>query len=124
MSAHYLDHPLSPHPLLAVNQTSDFSRNSRKLEASYKRPYSLAKVVSEYPRLTGFEMEVNEKLRSLNYGRNEIGPRIPIEVLPRRDLTLGGLPQVVQTSGGEEIIPFLPYKSVTGRLGATLLTDW
>jgi HK97 family phage major capsid protein len=37
--------------------------------------------------------------------------------------TKGGLPQVIQTSVGEDVIPFLRYKSVAGRLGATLLTD-
>ena len=39
----------------------------------------------------------------------------------RRDLTIGGYPRVVQTSVGEEIIPFLRAKTVCGRLGATIL---
>jgi len=45
-----------------------------------------------------------------------------MEAPSRRDLTLAGYPQAVQTSVGDGVIPFLRYKSVTGRLGATLLT--
>jgi HK97 family phage major capsid protein len=46
-----------------------------------------------------------------------------MQALSRRDLSLSTSPVTVQTSVGEEIIPFLRYKSVTGRLGATVLTD-
>jgi hypothetical protein len=101
-----------------VNQVSDFSRNFRKLEAAAKRLYSLSKVIRELakqpPRLTGFELEVDEELRCLNRGHNVMGTLIPLEILCR-DLTAGSLPQTVQTSVGEEIIPFLRYKSITGR---------
>lgn len=45
------------------------------------------------------------------------------ELVGRRDLTVGSYPLAVQTSEEDEIIPFLRYETVTGRLGATLLTD-
>jgi hypothetical protein len=122
-----LDDTFAPYPLLPTNQLSDFSRNFRQLEKTAKRPYSLSKVVRELakqpPSLSGFEMEVHQELASLNRDRQVMGRFIPMEVLSRRDLSVGGLPQVVQTSVGEDVIPFLRFKSVTGRLGATLLTD-
>jgi HK97 family phage major capsid protein len=118
-----------PHPLLPTNQVSDFSRNFREVAKYAKRPYSLTKVLRSFcttpPRLDGFEAEVNEELKALNRARNVVGTLVPVEALStwRRDLSVGGSPQVVQTSVEKEIIPFLRYKSVTGRLGATLLTD-
>jgi hypothetical protein len=72
---------------------------------------------------TSFELEVSQELRALNRGQNALATLIPMEVLSRRDLSVGGYPVAVQTSVEPEIIPFLRYKSVTGRLGATLLTD-
>jgi predicted phage gp36 major capsid-like protein len=51
-----------------------------------------------------------------------MGRFIPMEVLSR-DLTVGAYPMVVQTSVEKDVIPFLRYKSVTGRLGATLMSD-
>src|SRR6516164_3911044 len=127
VAASYLDATFAAHPLLPVTQTSDFNRNFAKLEQQCKRPYSLAKVIRELaqqpPKLTGFEMEVAEELRALNPDRHVMGRFIPTQALLRRDLTAGGYPQTVQTSVGEEVIPFLRYKSGTGRLGATLLTD-
>jgi Phage capsid family len=68
-------------------------------------------------------MEVHQELKSLNRDRQVLGRFIPIEVLSRRDLSTGGLPQVVQTSVGEDVLPFLRFKAVTGRLGVTLLND-
>jgi len=122
-----LDEPFAAHPLLPTNQTTDFSRNFADLEKKCKRPYSLAKVIRELAKqpqaLSGFERECHEELASLNFDRQVMGRFIPTEVLSRRDLSTGGLPQVIQTSVGEDVIPFLRYKSVTGRLGATLLTD-
>jgi hypothetical protein len=117
-----LDHP---HPLLPTNQASDFHRNFRTLEKNWGR-YSLAKTVRELTkqpaRLTGLESELDEELRSLNRGRDVVGTLIPLQAFMRRDLTATGAPSV-QTSVGEDVTPFLRYKSVTGRLGATLLND-
>jgi HK97 family phage major capsid protein len=122
----YADPMLEPHPLLSTTQTTDFHRNFATFEKYAKRPYSLAKVIRELsqqpPRLTGFEMEVDEELRSLTTDRQTMGTLIPMQALCQRDLTSTGFP-TVQTSVGEEIAPFLRYKSVTGRLGATLLSD-
>jgi HK97 family phage major capsid protein len=120
--AHELRHPQT---LLPTTQTSDFSRNFRELEKRSKRPYSLAKVIRELNKreLSGLELEVSQELRALSRGQNALGILIPMEVLSRRDLSVGSSPVTVQTSVEPEIIPFLRYKSVTGRLGATLLTD-
>jgi hypothetical protein len=119
---------LRPHPLLPTNQTTDFSKNFRQLEKTAKRPYSLAKLIRELamtpPRLSGFEAEVNQELRALNPGHDSLGTMIPMAVLSKRDLSVGTYPGVVQTSVEEgPPIPFLRYKAVCGRLGATLLTD-
>jgi hypothetical protein len=125
VSATIRDENRYPYTLLPVRQTTDFSRNFRQLEKASQRPYSIAKVIRELgkQRLTGFELEVSQELCALNRGHNALSTAIPMEVLSRRDLSVGGSPQVVQTSVEKEIIPFLRYKSVTGRLGATLLTD-
>jgi hypothetical protein len=50
---------------------------------------------------------------------------VPIQALTpsRRDLTVSGFPQVVQTTVGDEVIPFLRAKTVCGRLGAQLIDD-
>jgi HK97 family phage major capsid protein len=126
-SADLLDPSLRAQPLLPTNQVSDFTRNFRTFEKAAKRPYSLAKVVRELgkkpSRLTGFEMEVHQELHALNRDNEPIGVFIPMEVLSRRDLTLSTGAVSVQTSVQPEIIPFLRYKAVCGRLGATLLTD-
>jgi HK97 family phage major capsid protein len=126
-SANLLDPSLRPHPLLPTNQISDFARNFRQFEKAAKRPYSIAKVIKELghkpSRLTGFEMEVHEELRALNRSNDPIGIFIPMGILSRRDLSVGSYPAVVQTSVETEVIPFLRYKSVIGRLGGTLLTD-
>jgi HK97 family phage major capsid protein len=124
-----LDEPfiLQPHPLLPTNQVSDFSRNFRELQKHAKRPYSLTNVIrslcSTPPKLDGFEMEVNEELHALNHARNVVGTLVPAEALStcRRDLTIAGYPQVVQTTVGDQVIPFLRAKTVCGQLGATLL---
>jgi hypothetical protein len=117
-----------PRTLLPTNQVSDFSRNFAQLEKHSKRPYSLRKVIRELSdkpaRLSGFEMEVNQELQSLNPARQNIGALVPIEAfgLQRRDLTVIGLPQVIQTAVSDEMpIPFLRVKSVCGRCGATIL---
>jgi len=116
----------TPHPLLSTTQVSDFHRNFKTYEKAQRAPYSLAKVIREMvrqpARVTGFEMEVDQELRSLTHDRECVGTMVPIQMLSRRDLTVTGAPSV-QTSVGEDVIPFLRYKSVTGRLGATLLTD-
>jgi hypothetical protein len=69
--------------------------------------------------LDGFEIEVNQVLKALNRSRNVTGVLMPIEALSplRRDLTVSGYPQVVQTTVGDEVIPFLRAKTVCGRLG-------
>jgi HK97 family phage major capsid protein len=121
------DRVFHAHPLLPVTAVTDFSRNFRQLEKACKRPYSLAKVIHEQgikpSRLIGFELEVHEELHALNRQYDPIGTFIPLEILSRRDLSVGAYPQVVQTSIEPEIMPFLRYKTVTGRLGATLLSD-
>jgi hypothetical protein len=105
---------------------TDFSRNFRELEKRSKRPYSLAKLIKEvgnHSGVSGFEMEVHEELRALNRQYDPIGVFVPMEILSRRDLSVGLSPQVVQTSVEPEIIPFLRFKTVVGRLGGTLLSD-
>jgi HK97 family phage major capsid protein len=121
-----LDHP---HPLLPTTETSDFTRNFRELRKHAKRDYSLTRVLKSFcttpQKLDGFELEVDEELRSLNRTRNVVGRLVPLEALStwRRDLTIGGYPQVVQTTIGPEILPFLRAKTVCGRLGATIIED-
>jgi HK97 family phage major capsid protein len=116
-----------PITLLPTNQTTDFVRNFRQLEKAAKRPYSLAKVIrekgSQPPRLTGFEMEVHQELCSLNRNYDPLGVMIPMAALSRRDVSVATYPQSVQTSVETDVIPFLRYRSVVGRLGGTLLTD-
>jgi hypothetical protein len=124
-----LDEPIldRPHPLLTTKEASDFSRNFRELQKHAKRPYSLTRVLRSFcttpPRLDGFEAEVDEELKSLNRARNVVGPLVPIEALStwRRDLTIAGYPQTVQTTVGDQVIPFLRAKTVCGRLGATII---
>jgi len=116
-----------PHPLLTTHEASDFSRNFRELQKHAKRPYSLTKVLRSFcstpPKLDGFENEVDQELQSLNRARNVVGRLVPVEALStwRRDLTVAGYPQVVQTTVGDQVIPFLRAKTICGRLGATLL---
>jgi hypothetical protein len=98
-----LDAPFAAYPLLSVIQTTDFTRNFRKLEAAAKQPYSLSKVVRELAKqpqkLTGFEMEVDQELKALNRERQVLGTFIPMEALSRRDLSIGTYPQSVQRTG-------------------------
>src|SRR6516162_11114774 len=114
-----------PHPLLQTDEHSDFNRNFRELQIRARRPYSLTRVLRAYcktpPRLDGFEQEVHEELSSLNRARTPIGKLVPIQALSTRQLTVGGYPQVVQTTVGDQIIPFLRAKTVCGRLGATII---
>jgi hypothetical protein len=117
-----------PRPLLPTNTQFDFSRNLREMEQRAKRPYSLTSLLrsmcSTPPNLSALETEVDEELRALNPNRNVIGRLVPVEVLAqpwRRDLTIGGYPQVVQTTVGDQVIPFLRAKTVCGQLGATII---
>jgi hypothetical protein len=118
-----------PHPLLPTNDVSDIGRNLRHFEKHAKRPYSLTKVLRSFcstpAKLDGFEAEVDQELRSLNRARDPVGRLVPLEALStwRRDLTIGGYPQVVQTTVGDQVIPFLRAKTVCGRLGATILEN-
>jgi HK97 family phage major capsid protein len=75
------------------------------------------------PRLDGFEQEVHEELSSLNRARTPVGKLVPIQALStlKRDLSVAGYPQVVQTTVGDQIIPFLRAKTICGRLGATII---
>src|SRR6516225_2966435 len=113
-----------PRPLLATDEHSDFNRNFRELLIRARRPYSLTRVLRSFcktpPRLDGFEQEVHEELASLNRARTPVGKLVPIQALSTRQLTVGGYPQVVQTTVGDQIIPFLRAKTVCGRLGATI----
>ena len=118
-----------PRTLLPADIQFDFTRNLRELEQRAKRPYSLTSVVRSMcetpPRLGTLEMEVDQELRALNPNRNVIGKLVPVEVLAqpwRRDLTIGGYPQVVQTTVGDQVIPFLRARTVCGQLGATIIT--
>jgi hypothetical protein len=92
-----------------------------------KRPYSLTRVLKAYcktpPKLDGFEQEVHEELQSLNRARNSVGKLVPIQALStlRRDLSIAGYPQIVQTTVADQIIPFLRAKTICGRLGATII---
>jgi HK97 family phage major capsid protein len=56
-------------------------------------------------------------------GRSVDGVLVPIEAfaVSRRDLTVTGLPQVIQTTVADEAIPFLRVKTIAGRCGATML---
>jgi hypothetical protein len=73
-------------------------------------------------KLGALETEVDSELRALNPHRNVVGRLVPIDVLSR-DLSIGsGTGGVaVQTSVGDQVIPFLRAKTVCGQLGATLL---
>jgi HK97 family phage major capsid protein len=116
-----------PHPLLQTDEQADFSRNFRELQIRARRPYSLTRVLRSFcktpPRLDGFEQEVHEELASLNRARTPIGKLVPIQALStlKRDLSVAGYPQVVQTTVGDQIIPFLRAKTICGRLGATII---
>ena len=126
MPAAYVDQPFRAHPLLSTNQTSDLDRNFREMEKRCRQPYSLSKVIRELgkqpPALSGFEMEVNQELKALTGDRQVLGTMLPMQALCRRDLTTSASP-AVQTSVAEDIFPFLRYRSVCGRLGATMLND-
>jgi hypothetical protein len=110
-----------PHPLLQTDEHSDFTRNFREMQIRARRPYSLTRVLRAYcktpPRLDGFEQEVHEELSSLNRARNPVGKLVPIQALSklRRDLSIAGYPQIVQTTVGDAIIPFLRAKTICGR---------
>ena len=128
MHDRYADAPDRPRTLLPTNTQFDFSRNLREIEQRARRPYSLTSVLramcSSPPEFSALEMEVHQELKALNPNRNVIGHLVPIEVLAqpwRRDLTIGGYPQVVQTTVGDQVIPFLRAKTVCGRLGATII---
>jgi len=116
-----------PHPLLDTDEHSDFTRNFREMQKRSKRPYSLTRVLKSYcktpPKLDGFELEVDQELKALNRARSPVGKLVPIQALStlKRDLSIGGIPQVVQKSVGDQIIPFLRAKTICGRLGATIL---
>jgi hypothetical protein len=119
------DHPRT---LLPTDIQFDFTRNLREIEQRAKRPYSLTNLLRSMctapPKLDALEIEVDSELRKLNHNRNVIGRLCPIEALSqpwRRDLTIGGYPQVVQTTVGDQVIPFLRAKTVCGRLGATII---
>jgi hypothetical protein len=118
-----------PRTLLPTDIQFDFSRNLREMEQRAKRPYSLTSLLrsmcSTPPSLSMLEMEVHEELRALNPNRNVVGKLVPIEVLAqpwRRDLTIGGYPQVVQTTVGDQVIPFLRSRTLCGALGASIIT--
>ena len=127
MSSTYLDRPMRPVTLLQTDRVPDFSRNFLEMQHRAQRPYSLTKVIrslSSSPyKLDGFEVEVNQELKALNPGRDVTGVLVPMQVLTpsRRDLTVSGAPVVVQTTVGDEVIPFLRSKTVCGRLGAQLI---
>jgi hypothetical protein len=86
------DLSLRPLPLLATNETSDFSRNFADLAKRCKRPYSIVKIIralsSKPTRLDGFEMEFDQELRSLNRGRAVVGTLVPSEALANREDTV------------------------------------
>jgi hypothetical protein len=128
MPATHLD-PITdrPHPLLATQEHSDFSRNFRDLQKHAEQPYSLTRVLRSFcrtpPKLDGFEAEVDQELQSLNRARNVVGELVPLQAIStwRRDLSIAGYPQIVQTTVGDQILPFLRAKTVCGRLGATTI---
>jgi hypothetical protein len=113
--------------LLDTDEHSDFTRNFREMQKRSKRPYSLTKVLKSYcktpPKLDGFELEVDQELKALNRARSPVGRLVPVEALStlRRDLSIAGYPPIVQTTVGDQIIPFLRAKTICGRLGATII---
>jgi hypothetical protein len=123
-----LDHPRT---LLPTTEQTDFSRNLYELEKRARRPYSLTSVLRamcETPhKLGALEMEVDQELRALNPRRGVIGHLVPIETLSqpwRRDLSIttpstGAV--TVQTTVGDQVIPFLRAKTICGQLGAQLI---
>jgi HK97 family phage major capsid protein len=123
---------LKPVTLLDIKSPSDFVRNLRSLEAVNKRPYSLAKALSEAMAaegtLGGLELEVDQELRVLT-GRTTMpnGIMVPVEALyGRRDLdttTSAGGGALVPTRIDETIQPFLRNQTVCGKLGATILNN-
>jgi hypothetical protein len=122
-----------PASLLVARNGNDFESNLRKLEAKTKSPYSLSRAIKGAmpgERLSGLELECHEELAGL-MPRNSSGAavRIPASALDirQRDLSVTGGAgtggELVQTTIRPPIIPFLRAKSITGRAGATLLTD-
>jgi hypothetical protein len=121
-----------PRTLLPADIQFDFTRNLREMEQRARRPYSLTSLLrsmcSTPPSLSTLETEVDHELRALNPNRNVIGKLVPVEVLAqpwRRDLTItspstGAV--TVQTTVGDQVIPFLRAKTVCGQLGATIIT--
>ena len=61
-------------------------------------------MLQDPPKLDGFEAEVDQELQSLNRARNPVGKLVPIQALStlRRDLSIAGYPQVVQTTVGDQ----------------------
>src|SRR6516162_9708330 len=116
-----------PLPLLDTDEHSDFTRNFYEMQRRSRRQYSVTRVLRSFcktpPKLDGFELEVDQELKALNRARSPVGRLVPVEALStlRRDLSIaGGLP-VVQTTVGDQIIPFLRAKTICGRLGATII---
>jgi HK97 family phage major capsid protein len=112
-----------PVTLLPTEEISDFDRNLAELEKRSKRRFSITKIIQEWPKVRGLEAECDAELRKLCGSQRDInGTLIPINVL-NRDLanSTGVGAELIMTTVGPQILPFLRSKSVVGRLGATLL---
>jgi hypothetical protein len=121
----YVDEPIGIKPLtlLSTESVQDFYRNLNKLERGGTRKYSLLKTIRETSQgagahLGGLEREVHEELCKLCPDRSMDATLVPGTVFTR-DLT-STLP-TIQTTVGDQAIPFLRPRTIAGRCGATIM---
>jgi HK97 family phage major capsid protein len=122
---------LRPTTLLEVASQADFNRNLASLQKSAGRRYSLVRALSGL-LTTGkpdaaLELEVDQELRLLNDRSVDPGSIIvPLSAFSvRADLDTSSPPvggSLVPTKVEQEVIPFLRYRSVVGRLGGKILS--
>jgi HK97 family phage major capsid protein len=114
--------------LLKVEDHSDFRRNLSDLESRTGRKYSLARaladMVNEGKPQGVVEIEAHSELVSLSDRSLDDGTLlVPLSAFDlRRDLDSGDSSSLIATRVSAQVLPFLRYKSICGRLGATLLT--
>jgi HK97 family phage major capsid protein len=114
--------------LLKTEDLSDFTRNLRDLESRGGRKYSLSRALADMVAVGkpqgAVEIEAHAELASLSdRSLNDGTLLVPLSALDgRRDLDSGDSSSLVQTKVSAQVLPFLRYKSICGRLGATLLT--
>ena len=128
MPATYLD-PIAdrPHPLLSTDQISDFSRNfsrDEKARGTALRADPGASCLLVHPAAFGrFRNGGRPRTESFEpdaqRGRSAGPGRGIIDLAARPDGRR--VPQVVQVTVGDQVIPFLRAKTICGRLGATII---